>query len=457
MLPFSLLGSRCPDTYSPLLSWCDGNHVCAIGWLPLVIPIHCLLDNWGSSSYAWQTPHHHHHCCCCCCLHSDWNQEVASSPPWNGNAVVSSNVTSLRHDCCKWHNTTGFCPSPHLLASRLIILNKFAPEQQQLLTHRRQRKDNVHCSPCSPCCCCSSLAATQTLVVLSPLRSKNWQDLQRWLLQNGNKWEFSNKKKRKWGGRRRKQQQTTINNGRSSASLHQRRCKILNHCSERPHTNETTAEAARERERTKNARQQTRTSIQDDGEKNHPSKLMEKNSAIHLSIHWWLRKNSSNPSNVMDNNLYFQSKMWWRKSHPSIQNYGENLINSSIHPPWCRKKSSIYLTWWTTTYLSTQCEGEKLIHLSNVMEKILIHRSNVMEKFFHPMYQSVFSKREWRKSHPSSQHEGENFIHLSTVKSSFWINMWGRGAARSQQQPYLGEEEKQDPSKTTGWKKKDEK
>jgi hypothetical protein len=37
-----------------------------------------------------------------------------------------------------------------------------------------------------------------------------------------------------------------------------------------------------------------------------------------------------------------------------------------------------------------------------------------MEKFFHPIDQSIFSKRECRKYHLSSQNEGEKFIHLST-------------------------------------------
>ncbi len=137
----------------------------------------------------------------------------------------------------------------------------------------------------------------------------------------------------------------------------------------RTQTRQQRKQRARERERTKNARQQTRTSIQDDGETT-SSIQIDGEKLSHPSIHWWLRKNSSNPSNVMDKNLSFQSKMWWRKSHPSIQNYGEKFIHPSVHPPWWRKKSSIYLTWWTTTYLSIQCKGEKLIHLSNVMEEL---------------------------------------------------------------------------------------
>jgi hypothetical protein len=117
---------------------------------------------------------------------------------------------------------------------------------------------------------------------------------------------------------------------------------------------------------------------------------------------------------------------------PSI--YPKSWRNkSSIHPPWWRKKSSIYLTWWTTTDLSIQCEGEKFIHLSYVMEK----NTNPMwwRKILIPIYQSIFSKRECRKSHPFSQHEGENFIHLSTC-------VRGGRKQHSQQHPYLGRRRK---------------
>jgi hypothetical protein len=55
------------------------------------------------------------------------------------------------------------------------------------------------------------------------------------------------------------------------------------------------------------------------------------------------------------------------------------------------------------------------------MEKMSIHRSNVMEKFFHPIYQSIFSKREWRESHPSSQHEGEK-IHPSIHSKVLFVS-----------------------------------